>query len=188
MDANGPLQEVGHDGPAYDPGLNRNENSPRRLRTLHLSRYGSPRRSSGVSSPGKGATEVWSYSSGIGYQSTSVIANADGNFSATRAGNTINGSSSTFGTATGISTRRFCNVNVVMSAGLVSAVNYAGPTGGLLTAGESAHTRSKPACRRADPKHLKSGGVTAGGIVAPARRFSIWSVRARRSAVSNGKA
>ena len=65
----------------------------------------------------EGSTEVWSYSSGNGYQSTSVIANADGNFSATRTGNTINGNSSTFGTATGISTRRFCSVNVVMSAG-----------------------------------------------------------------------
>jgi hypothetical protein len=84
----------------------------------------------------EGSTEVWSYSSGNGYQSTSVIANADGNFSATRTGNTINGNSSTFGTATGISTRRFCSVNVVMSAGHVSAVNYSGPTGGLLTAGE----------------------------------------------------
>ena len=37
---------------------------------------------------------------------------------------------------TAVSSNRFCNVNIVMTAGLVSAVNYTGPTGGLLTAGE----------------------------------------------------
>jgi hypothetical protein len=39
-----------------------------------------------------------------------------------------------FGTAT--ATRRFCNINVVMSQAMVSRVNYSGPTGGLLTGGE----------------------------------------------------
>jgi hypothetical protein len=31
---------------------------------------------------------------------------------------------------------RFCTVNIVMSGGAVSEVNYRGPTGGLLTQGE----------------------------------------------------
>jgi hypothetical protein len=31
---------------------------------------------------------------------------------------------------------RFCTVNIVMAGGSVSAVNYRGPTGGLLTRGE----------------------------------------------------
>lgn len=35
-----------------------------------------------------------------------------------------------------VSTQRFCTVNVVMMAGRVSSLNYAGPTGGPLTAGE----------------------------------------------------
>jgi hypothetical protein len=31
---------------------------------------------------------------------------------------------------------RFCTINIVMAGGAVSAVNYRGPTGGLLTRGE----------------------------------------------------
>jgi hypothetical protein len=31
---------------------------------------------------------------------------------------------------------RFCNANITLSGGVVSAVNYQGPTGGLLTQGE----------------------------------------------------
>jgi hypothetical protein len=38
--------------------------------------------------------------------------------------------------ATAVSSSRFCNINIVMSGGIVSAVNYQGPTGGLLTRGE----------------------------------------------------
>jgi hypothetical protein len=41
-----------------------------------------------------------------------------------------------FGAGFGISSRRYCTVNVVMSGGWVSRVNYSGPTGGLLSAGE----------------------------------------------------
>jgi hypothetical protein len=37
---------------------------------------------------------------------------------------------------TAVSSNRFCNVNIVFAGGQVSAVNYTGPTGGLLTAGE----------------------------------------------------
>jgi hypothetical protein len=64
----------------------------------------------------EGATEVWSYNSGNG-QTTAVVSG-----------------SQTFATA--ISTQRFCTVNVAMTNGYVSAVNYLGPTGGLITAGE----------------------------------------------------
>ena len=64
----------------------------------------------------EGQTEVWSYNSGNGM----VVASgsiSSGNFS-------------------GTSSRRFCQINVVISGGAVSAVNYQGPTGGLITAGE----------------------------------------------------
>lgn len=69
-----------------------------------------------ASKAAEGATEVWSYDSGNGMQ----IADASGDRYST----------------TVVSTRRFCKVNVVMTNGSVSAVNYAGPTGGLLTSGE----------------------------------------------------
>ena len=61
-------------------------------------------------------TEVWAYNSGDG----TVLASGSvsgGNFS-------------------GISSSRFCKINLVFSGGGVSAVNYQGPTGGLITAGE----------------------------------------------------
>jgi hypothetical protein len=84
----------------------------------------------------EGATEIWSYPSGNGYQSSTVIAGTDGNFNATRSGNTVSGNVNTFGTASGVNTRRFCNVNIVIQGGVVSQVNYSGPTGGILTGGE----------------------------------------------------
>lgn len=72
----------------------------------------------------EGATEVWSYGSGDGTTVSSGSAT----------------SSRVFGQpvvdATVVSHQRFCRVNVVMTAGKVSQVNYSGPTGGLLTAGE----------------------------------------------------
>jgi hypothetical protein len=84
----------------------------------------------------EGQTEVWSYASGNGY--TSTIATADVNTSGqvSRVGNEVYGSANSTGFGTATSTRRFCTVNVVMTSGAVSAVNYQGPTGGLLTAGE----------------------------------------------------
>ena len=84
----------------------------------------------------EGQTEVWSYASGNGYSATVASANSSGNFEASRYGNSISGTSTGTASGTAISTRRFCTVNVVISGGAVSAVNYQGPTGGLLTAGE----------------------------------------------------
>jgi hypothetical protein len=56
----------------------------------------------------EGSTEVWSYKSGNGQ----VIAAAVGDST----------------TVTGVSTRRFCTVDVVMTGGVVSRVDYSGPT------------------------------------------------------------
>jgi hypothetical protein len=64
----------------------------------------------------EGATEVWGYGSGDG---TTVT----------------NASFDRYG-GTAASSNRFCKINIVFASGQVSAVNYAGPTGGLLTAGE----------------------------------------------------
>jgi hypothetical protein len=61
-------------------------------------------------------TEVWGYNSGDG----TVVASGSvsgGNFS-------------------GVSSSRFCKINMVFAGGAVSTVNYQGPTGGLITAGE----------------------------------------------------
>jgi hypothetical protein len=71
-----------------------------------------------------GQTEVWSYRTGNGQTDTFGLANAWGG----------RGWASGFGSA--VSTSRYCKVDVVMSAGQVSRVNYSGPTGGLLTQGE----------------------------------------------------
>jgi hypothetical protein len=60
----------------------------------------------------EGATEVWSYPSGNGMTVGSY-------------GNGISTTSS-----------RFCTVNLTMTNGNISQVNYLGPTGGLLSAGE----------------------------------------------------
>jgi hypothetical protein len=56
----------------------------------------------------EGATEVWSYPSGNGMR--------------------------TYGDS--VATSRFCTVNLTMTNNRISQVNYLGPTGGLLTAGE----------------------------------------------------
>jgi hypothetical protein len=64
----------------------------------------------------EGTTEVWGFASGNGM--TVATASYD------RYGGTA------------VSSNRFCNVNIVFARGQVSAVNYTGPTGGLLTAGE----------------------------------------------------
>jgi hypothetical protein len=69
-----------------------------------------------ASKASEGATEVWGYNSGNGM----TIANA---------------SYDRFG-GTAVASSRFCNINVVIASGRVTAVNYTGPTGGLLTAGE----------------------------------------------------
>jgi hypothetical protein len=64
----------------------------------------------------KAATEVWGYASGNGMTVASASYDRYG--------------------GTAVSSSRFCNVNTVMASGRVTAVNYTGPTGGLLTAGE----------------------------------------------------
>jgi outer membrane protein assembly factor BamE (lipoprotein component of BamABCDE complex) len=69
-----------------------------------------------ASKAAEGATEVWGFASGNGM--TFATASYD------RYGGTA------------VSSNRFCNINIVFAGGQVSAVNYTGPTGGLLTAGE----------------------------------------------------
>jgi hypothetical protein len=71
-----------------------------------------------------GQTEVWSYPSG---GDTTTVSTANG--SVDTAGN-----ASAFGTSR--SAHRYCVVNVVMTAGKVSAVNYNGRTGGWASQGE----------------------------------------------------
>lgn len=69
----------------------------------------------------EGTTEVWSYNSGDGHATTIGSASS-----------LVTGSLDYEATTT----RRFCTVNVVMSDGRVSRLDYSGPTGGLLTPGE----------------------------------------------------
>ena len=69
-----------------------------------------------VNKASEGATEVWSYASGNGRTQVAIAGGQDW--------------------ASGVSTHRFCTVNVTMTDGRVSRVNYVGPTGGLLTGGE----------------------------------------------------
>ena len=64
----------------------------------------------------EGATEVWGYNSGNGMTVTDASYGRYG--------------------GSAVSMSRFCTVNIVFTGGQVSAVNYNGPTGGLLTRGE----------------------------------------------------
>jgi outer membrane protein assembly factor BamE (lipoprotein component of BamABCDE complex) len=64
----------------------------------------------------EGKTEVWGFNSGNGM---TVVDASYGRY----------GSSA-------VASSRFCNINIVFASGQVATVNYAGPTGGLLTAGE----------------------------------------------------
>ena len=84
----------------------------------------------------EGNTEVWSYNSGNDRTQTSVFGQSLTNASVYGNRNDASGSSSTFNSGLAVSSHRYCVVNVVMSAGRVSQVNYSGPTGGLLTPGE----------------------------------------------------
>ena len=54
--------------------------------------------------------------------------------------------------ASAISSQRFCTVNVAMTSGKVSGINYTGPSGGLLTAGEHV------------PPPLSIGGIERKGL------------------------
>ncbi len=69
-----------------------------------------------VSKAAEGLTEVWGYNSGDG----TVVASGS-----------VSG-----GSFSGVSSRRFCQINLIFAGGAVSTVNYQGPTGGLITAGE----------------------------------------------------
>ena len=93
-----------------------------------------------ASKAAEGATEVWSYNSGNDHVTAvgTGYAQTDGSFSGQRLGNTYSGtgSATTTSLSTATASRRFCTVNVVMSEGRVSRLNYAGPTGGILTGGE----------------------------------------------------
>jgi hypothetical protein len=87
-----------------------------------------------ASKAAEGQTEVWSYNSGDG--------------------TTIASGSVSQGSFSGVSSRRFCQINVVMSAVAVSAVNYRGPPVGLITAGEPAQRSRRTAPGSVDGHHL----------------------------------
>ena len=84
----------------------------------------------------EGATEVWSYGSGDGRTTISTFGGSTTNASVTGGPNHASGSATTSGSGLGVATQRSCTVQVVMTDGRVSRVNYAGPTGGVLTKGE----------------------------------------------------
>lgn len=88
----------------------------------------------------EGATEVWSYGSGNDRTTTigTGYAQTNGSIAGERRGNQFSatGEATTTSLATVNSSRRYCTVNVVMTDGRVSRLNYAGPTGGILTGGE----------------------------------------------------
>jgi hypothetical protein len=80
----------------------------------------------------EGVTEVWSYNSGNDRTTVSTFGRSTTNVSISGG----SGNASTLSTGVGISSRRYCNMSVVMADGRVNRVNYSGPTGGLLTGGE----------------------------------------------------
>lgn len=84
----------------------------------------------------EGETEVWSYNSGNGTVVASTFGNSTTNLTVNGGPGYATGQANTFGSGFGVSSRRFCTVNVVLTGGIVTRVNYVGPTGGLLTAGE----------------------------------------------------
>lgn len=88
----------------------------------------------------EGTTEVWSYGTGNGSTTTigTGYAQTHGLMSGERWGNqfSASGQATTTSLATANSSRRYCIVNIVMSNGRVSRLNYSGPTGGILTSGE----------------------------------------------------
>ena len=84
----------------------------------------------------EGATEVWSYESGNDRRTTVAFGQSRTSGSLYGSPGYASGSAVTLSSGVGVSARRHCTVNVVMSEGRVSRVNYSGPTGGLLTPGE----------------------------------------------------
>jgi outer membrane protein assembly factor BamE (lipoprotein component of BamABCDE complex) len=84
----------------------------------------------------EGATEVWSYNSGNNKQVVSTFGSSTTNASVYGNANYASGQATTTGSGFGVATSRYCTVNVTMIDGRVARLNYVGPTGGLLTAGE----------------------------------------------------
>src|SRR5690349_3810148 len=84
----------------------------------------------------EGSTEVWSYNSGNNHTQVATFGQSMTNASAAGGRGFASGTAYTTGTGFGVASRRYCTVNVAMSGGTVSRINYSGPTGGLLTAGE----------------------------------------------------
>ena len=84
----------------------------------------------------EGQTEVWSYASGNGRSQVSTFGSSTTSGSLVASGNYATGYANTYGSGLAVATRRSCTVNVVMVVGRVSAVNYSGPTGGLISQGE----------------------------------------------------
>lgn len=85
---------------------------------------------------GEGQTEVWTYNSGNGQTTGVAFSQASGSASAMTTGSLTTASGFGSGTTFATSSMRYCVVNVVMTGNRVSKVNYSGPTGGLITAGE----------------------------------------------------
>jgi hypothetical protein len=84
----------------------------------------------------EGVTEVWSYNSGNDRTTVNTFGHSTTNVSVSGGSGYATGRASTLSSGIGIASRRYCNVSVVMADGRVNRVNYAGPTGGLLTGGE----------------------------------------------------
>ena len=84
----------------------------------------------------EGNTEVWAYNSGNGRTQVATFGQGLTHASAYGTPNYVSGSAVTTTSGFGVATHRYCTVNVVMSDGRVTRVNYSGPTGGVLTEGE----------------------------------------------------
>jgi hypothetical protein len=82
------------------------------------------------------APEQGNRRSNRGFRSTLSTVDVQTTSQASVVGNQISGSANSTGFGTATSRSRFCTVSVVMNGNVVSAVNYAGPTGGLLSRGE----------------------------------------------------
>jgi hypothetical protein len=84
----------------------------------------------------EGTTEVWSYNSGNGQVVGVTLGTSTTNASVSGGTAFATGQANNLGSSIGVSNRRFCTVDIVMTRGVVSKVNYTGPTGGLTTSGE----------------------------------------------------
>jgi hypothetical protein len=84
----------------------------------------------------EGGTEVWSYNSSNDKVVGSSFGTATTNASMYGGRGYATGQGNTLGVGVGIASRRFCTVNVVMTKGVVTRINYIGPTGGLMTPDE----------------------------------------------------